>query len=222
MDWHSFLETTFLVMFWVGLVVTVLTGVLSGALHHEIGSGSSFETGVAHDLGGPSIEAAHGLVPGHPEVGWSHGEIPGFSPLSPTVICAVLTGAGGIGWLALTQWNLDAPAAFIASLVGGLALGGLTFLMIAWFFKHFQSTSHVATADMIGRTARIDTQIDAGAAGAIAFEASGGRMVVPARSVDAASIPRGAEVEIVRVDAGVYLVKETRESWLARSKTGAR
>jgi hypothetical protein len=47
-------------------------------------------------------------------------------------------------------------------------------------------------------------------------------MVVPARSVDAAAIPAGAEIEIVRVDGSGYHVKETRESWLARSKSTAR
>jgi hypothetical protein len=35
-------------------------------------------------------------------------------------------------------------------------------------------------------------------------------------------VPEGAEVEIVRADGAVYEVKETRESWLARSKSGAR
>jgi len=223
MDWHSILETTFIVMFWVGLVLTVVMSIMSGAFHHEIGAGSSFEGGVAHDLGGPNIDAAHAhaLGPGRPEVGWSEGEIPGFSPWSPTVICAALTGAGGIGWLSLSQWNAGVGGSIVFGLLGGLGLGGLTFFTLAWIFKHVQSTSHVAVADMIGRRASVDTQIDAGLSGSIAFEASGSRMVVPARSVEAAAIPRGAEVEIVRVDAAGYHVKETRESWLARSKSGA-
>jgi NfeD-like partner-binding protein len=222
MDAHAVLETVFLVMFWLGLVLTIVMGVLSGAFQHEIGAGSSFEGGVAHDLGGPDIEASHGLHPGHAEVGWSQGEIPGFSPWSPTVICAALTGAGGIGYLALAKWQWSWGGALVAGVGGGLVLGGVTFGMLAVLFKRMQSTSHVASMDLVGRRANVDTAIETGAAGAIMFEAAGGRMVVPARSVDAATIPRGAEVEIVRVDGNVYQVKETRESWLARSKGAPR
>lgn len=221
MNWHSILETTFLVMFWLGLVLTVVMGLTSGAFHHEVAAGSSFESGLAHDLGGPHIEtvAPHA---GHAEVGWSHGDLPGFSPWSPTVICAALTGAGGIGWLALTQWNFEPFASAALGLVGGLALGGVTFGTLWWAFRRVQASSHVTAHSLLGTKARVDTAIEPGQAGAVVFVAQGARMVVPARSVDAAAIPTGAEVEIVQVDAGVYQVKETRESWLARSKTGAR
>jgi membrane protein implicated in regulation of membrane protease activity len=221
MDWHSILETTFLVMFWVGLALTVVMSIMSGAFQHEIAAGSSLEGGVAQDLGGPDIETMGAAHAGHAEVGWSHGDLPGFSPWSPTVICSVLTGAGGIGWLCLTEWNFGVGGALIGGVFGGLALGAVTFGLLAWLFAKLQSTSHVAAADLIGRTASVTTAIDSGAAGAIAIEAAGARMVVPARAAEPAPIPEGATVEIVRVDGNVYQVKETRESWLARSKGAA-
>lgn len=224
MDWHLDLETVFLVMFWLGLVLTVVMAVMSGAFHSELGSGSSFEGGVAHDLGGPHIEAQHPdwFHSNQPTVGWSDGNIPGFSPWSPTVICATLTGAGGLGWIGLKAWDLGTGGAIVLALVGGLGLGGVTFATLAWLFKHLQSSSHVSTAELIGRRASVDTAIASDSAGAVVFEAAGARMVVPARSVDAAAIPHGAEVEIVRIDAAGYHVRETRESWLARSKGAAR
>jgi hypothetical protein len=40
MDWHDILLTTFQVMFWLGLVLTVVMAVMSGAFHSEISSGS--------------------------------------------------------------------------------------------------------------------------------------------------------------------------------------
>jgi hypothetical protein len=222
MDLHAILETVFLGMFWIGLVLTILMGALSGAFHHEVGAGSSFDTGVAHDLGGPHVEAGAGFHPAHPEVGWAHGEIPGFSPWSPTVICAALTGAGGVGYIALAVWRWSVAASSLTAIAAGLAIGGTTFGVLAFVFKRVQGTSHVAVADMVGQRARVDTTIESGVAGSIAFEAGGGRMVVPAKSVDSSAIPRNAEVEIVLVEAGVYHVKETRESWLARSKGPAR
>ena len=220
MDWYSILETTFLVMFWIGLVLTLVMALMSGAFHSEVSAGSSFDTGIAHELGGAHIEsgATHA---GHADVGWSHGELPGFSPWSPTVICATLTGAGGLGYLSLTTWHFGAGMSMVLALAGGVGLGGATFATLAWIFKHVQASSHVTTAELIGTRARVDTAIDSGTSGAIVIEASGGRMVVPARSVDAAQVPVGAEVEIVRVDGGGYHVKETRESWLARSKGAA-
>ena len=158
MNWHLDLETVFLVMFWLGLVLTVVMAVMSGAFHSEIGSGSSFAGGVAHDLGGPHIDAAHAgsLAPGQAEVGWSEGNIPGFSPWSPTVLCATLTGAGGLGWIGLKSWDLGTGGSIVLALVGGLALGGVTFATLAWLFRHLQSSSHVATADLIGRRASVD------------------------------------------------------------------
>ena len=220
MDWHSILETTFGVMFLVGLALTVVMAVTSGAFHSEIGAGSSFEGGVAHDLGGADIESGLSHA-GHPEVGWTHGELPGISPWSPTVLCAALTGAGGLGWLGLKTWSLGVGTSIVLAVVGALAVGGVSFAGLVWMFRYLQSTSLVAAASMIGQKAHVDTAIDTGTAGAIAFEAAGSRMVVPARGVDAAAIPAGAEVEIVSVDGTVYQVKETRESWLARSKGAA-
>jgi membrane protein implicated in regulation of membrane protease activity len=137
------------------------------------------------------------------------------------VISAALTGAGGLGWLALETWDLGVGGSIAIGLLGGLGLGGVTFATLAFLFKKLQSSSHVVAASLIGTRAAVDTAIDTGASGAIVVEASGSRMVVPARSVDAATIPAGAEVEIVRVDGAGYHVKETRESWLARSKGAA-
>lgn len=224
MDWHSILETAFLVMFWLGLALTILMALMSGAFHQEIGAGSSFEGGVAQDLGGagPDAASAASLHPGEAEVGWSEGDIPGFSPWSPTVICAALTGAGGLGYICLARWNMGPAGSALFAVVGGLFLGGLTFATVAWAFKKFQSSSHVSAASLVGVRARVSTSIEPGRAGAIAVEAAGSRMVMPARCADAAAVPEGAEVEIVRVDGAIYEVKETRESWLARSKSGAR
>ena len=223
MDLHEILLTTFQVMFFLGLVLTVVMAVMSGAFHSEVSSGSSFEGGVAHDLGGAHVDAAHAgdLAPGQAEVGWSEGDIPGFSPWSPTVICATMTGAGGIGWLALDHWAFGVAGSVALGIVGGLVLGGATFGTLAWVFKKVQSSSHVVAAGLVGTHAAVDTTIEAGVSGAIVIEAAGSRMVVPARSVDAAAIPTGAQVEIVRVDGAGYHVKETRESWLARSKGAA-
>ncbi len=227
MDWHSILETTFLVLFWVGLILTVVMAVMSGAFEHEFGSGSSFEGGVAPDLGGPDVGGAvaggaDGIDSAHPEVGWSGGGLPSFSPWSPTVLFAAMTGVGGIGYLAISEWDLGYGLSVVLALVGGLGLGGATFGILAWAFTRLQSTSHVIASETIGRKALVTTAIGSGVAGAVTLEAGGGRIVFPARTEDAAVVPEGAEVEIVHADGAVYVVRETRESWLRRSKETTR
>lgn len=218
MDWHGILSTTFLICFWVGLVLTVVMSVMSGAFHTEFGSGSAFEGGHVTDLGGADIEAGH-FDAAHANVGWVDGQVPGASPLSPTVLCSALTGLGGVGYLALRQWDFGPAGAVATGLVASLALGAISFFALDFMLRRLQSTSHVSELSLVGTQATVQTPIEPGMAGGIVLEAKGTRMNFPARAVDASRIPIGAVVEIRRVDGGVYVVEETRESWLARSKS---
>lgn len=220
MDWHGILETTFLICFWVGLVLTVVMAVMSGAFHTEFGAGSSFEGGHVGDLGGTDIEAG-AFDSAHPHVGWTDGTFPGASPFSPTVLCSAVTGLGGIGYLSLVRWDLGPGGSLAVGVLASLVLGVSSFLVLDLMLRKLQSTSHVNEQSLVGTKARVQSPIESQQAGGIVFEAKGTRMNVPARAVDASRIPIGAEVEIRRVEGGVYVVEETRESWLARSKSRA-
>lgn len=218
MDWHGILQTTFLIAFWVGLVLTVVMAVLSGTFHTEFGAGSAFEGGHVGDLGGTDIEAGS-FDSGTPHVGWLDSQFPGASPLSPTVICSAVTALGGIGYLSLARWDLGPGWSVALGLLAALALGAASFFLLDWMLRTMQSTSHVSELALVGTKARILTAIEAGGVGAIVLEAKGQRMTFPAKAVDASQVPAGAEVEIRRVDGGIYVVEETRESWLARSRS---
>ena len=218
MDWYGILETVFLASFWVGLVLTVVMALLSGAFHSEFGSGSAFEGGHVGELGGSDIEGGH-FDSGTPHVGWSDSQFPGASPLSPTVLCSALTGLGGVGFLSLKRWDLGPGWSLTLGIVASLALGAASFFALDWMLRKLQSTSHVSSHGLIGTRARVQTAIESQQAGGIVLEAKGTRMTFPARALDAARIPAGAEVEIKRVDGGVYVVEETRESWMARGRT---
>jgi membrane protein implicated in regulation of membrane protease activity len=220
MDWHGILETTFLICFWVGLVLTVVMAVLSGAFHTEFGAGSSFEGGHVGDLGGTDVEVGT-FDSAHPHVGWTDSAFPGASPLSPTVLCTAVTGLGGIGYLALVRWDLGPGGALATGLLASLALGAASFFALDFMLRRLQSTSHVSEQALVGTLARVLSPIESQQAGGIVLEAKGTRMTMPARAADASRIPIGAVVEIKRVDGGVYVVEETRESWLARSRAQA-
>lgn len=218
MDWHEILETSFLVAFWAGLGFTVLSTVLSGVFHHEFGSGSAFEGGDVTHLGGADIE--HGDIPhsGEATVGWTDTQFPGASPLSPTVICSFVTTLGGVGYLALTKWSMGGGASLVVGAVAAIVIGAGVFFALDFLLRKLQATSHVTANSLMGMKCRVQTGIEPPSAGSILVESAAGRMTAPARGADAAAIPAGAEVEIVRVDGGVYVVKETRESWVARAK----
>lgn len=216
-DFHGTLETVFLVAFWVGLILTLVMAVMSGAFQTEFGSGSAFEGGDAAGLGGPDIEAGT-FDSGHAHVGWSDAQFPGASPLSPTVLCSALTGLGGIGYLSLQRWDLGVGWSITTALGASLVLGLLTFLVMDLMFRKMQSSSHVTAQALVGTKASVQAPIEEGMTGSIVLETLGTRMTAPARAADAARIPTGAEVEIKRVDGAVYVVEETRESWLARTK----
>lgn len=217
MDWHGILESVFLVAFWVGLLLTLVMAVMSGAFHHDFGQGSAFEGGHAADLGGTDVETGQ-FDSGHPNVGWTDSQFPGASPLSPTVLCSALTGLGGFGYLALGRWDLGIGGSLVIGLLASLVLGALTFFLMHWLFSSTQASSHVSALELIGTKAIVQAPIESNQAGSIVLEAHGTRMSVPARTMDAARVPIGAEVEIKRCDGGVYLVEETRESWLARGR----
>ncbi|MCG3135017.1 MAG: hypothetical protein HMLKMBBP_02510 [Planctomycetes bacterium] len=218
MDWHGILETSFLVAFWAGLGFTILSTVLSGVFHHEFGSGSAFEGGDVTHLGGADIE--HGDIPhsGDATVGWTDTQFPGASPLSPTVICSFVTTLGGVGYLALTKWTMGAGAAVVTGAVAALAIGAAVFFTLDWVLRKMQATSHVTANSLLGSKVRVQTSIEPPNAGSVLIESAAGRMTAPARGDDAAAIPSGAEAEIVRLDGGVYVVRETRESWMERSR----
>lgn len=218
LDWHGILEYAFLIAFWLGLLLTVLMAAMSGAFHTEFGAGSAFEGGHAGDLGGTDIEVGH-YDSGHPEVGWIDGHVPGASPFSPTVICSAMTGLGGIGYLSLVRWDLGPAGSLALGLVSSIVLGAISFFVVDMMLKKLQSSSHVNEHSLVGTKARVQVPIEPGNSGAIVFEAKGTRMTMPARAADASRIPTGAEVEIKSADGGIYVVEETRDSWLARSRT---
>lgn len=220
MDWREILETSFLVAFWAGFAFSIASAVLSGAFHHEFGQGSAFGGGHATELGGPDIETGH-FDSGSPHVGWADAQFPGASPLSPTVISAAVTALGGMGYLAITKWDFGVGGSVAIGIVASLVIGGASFFLLDLMFRKLQSTSHVSELSLVGTKALVQVPIESGQAGAIVLVAKGQRITFPAHASDAARVPAGAEVEIVLAAGGVFVVKETRESWLARSKSGS-
>ena len=212
------LENVFLGMFLLGVLFTVISALMSGAVGHAFGEGSAMDAHGAH-LGHMGGDVGPTPGEGQPEVGWAQHNLSTFSPLSPTVISSFLAAAGGFGYLGLHSWELGIGGSILAALLAGLLVASIVFFGIAWLFRVTQASSMVSQHELVGHQAEVSIAIPSGGLGEVAFVKSGQRSVRPARCADAASVPQGAKVVIKSVSTNEFIVEETRESWLARTKS---
>lgn len=213
------LENIFLGMFLLGFLFTVVSALMSGALGHAFGEGSAFDAHGAHPgaMGGDVSHVPHA---GHAEVGWAGHELSTFSPLSPTTIAAFITAAGGMGYVSLHWWEWGVAASIALALVSGILFSVVVFLLFAAIFKATQGSSLVSLDSMIGAEAEVSIVIPSGKLGEVAYVRNSQRMVMAARCADGASIPTGCRVVVKSVSPTEFVVEETRDSWLARSRGG--
>lgn len=219
------LESIFLGMFLVGFLFTLISAFMSGAFSHAFAEGSAFDVhaGDGGHLGGNDGAHMGGDVgptaaEGHAEVGWAQHNLSTFSPLSPTTLSAFLAAAGGAGWLCVTQWEMGGWSSSLVAVVCGLAFAAAVFFGLTWVFRVTQGTSLVAQSSLVGAEAEVVLSIPSGGPGEVAFVRGGQRNVMQARCADAATIAKGSKVVIKSVSPTVFIVEETRESWLSRTK----
>ena len=211
------LENVFIGMFLLGFLFTIVSAVMSGAFGHAFGEGSAMDAHGAH-IGHMGGDAGPTAGEGTAEVGWAQHNLSTFSPLSPTVISSFFAAAGGIGFLCVHSWEWGFWTSVLAAVVAGGLFAGLVFVTIGWMFRVTQGTSLVTQHELVGVVAEVSTTIPSGSLGEIAYVKAGQRCVRSARCADAAEVPKGARVVIKSVSSSEFIVEETRESWLARSK----
>jgi membrane protein implicated in regulation of membrane protease activity len=158
------------------------------------------------DFGDVDVDIDTGM-----DVGLDGG--PGFFSLP--ILLGFFTGFGGIGAL-LTYYEVNAIATpFIAGL-GAILIASILFLIINYFFKHFQSDSTVRFNDLIGRKASVSVPISPGQEGQVVlFTEQRGRTLVPA--VSQKSLPNNAQVVITGVSGDSVKVISLSE-WKKRKK----
>jgi membrane protein implicated in regulation of membrane protease activity len=180
----------YLLLFLIGIIYAVATAVLSGALGGDFGGDHNVDTGGHGDMG---AGADSGMV---------H-----ISPLSPTVIATFMTAFGGTGIICVKAFAMSGYTSLPVAIVVGLGVATAIFALFEWIFKKTQSSVNIDAAQMVGTRADVITPIPEKGVGEIAFIACGIRQNSPARSVDGRPIESPAEVEIVRVVGGSYVVR---------------
>jgi hypothetical protein len=216
------LESVFLGMFLLGFLFTLISAVMSGAFGHAFGEGSAFDAAHGAHPGAMGGDATHVGAGhdhgGHAEVGWADHPLSTFSPLSPTTISAFITAAGGMGYVAIAWWEWGPWASGALALGSGIVFSVIVFALFTFIFGATQGTSLVHQSGLVGVEGEVNVAIPSGGAGEVAYVKAGQRCVRSARCADAAAVPQGAKVVIKAVSTNEFVVEETRESWLARTR----
>ena len=208
MEW---LESLFLGAFLFGLVLTVVSVFLGGhfgagdhSLHlPDLHGGHGIHFGDGADVASPS-HGGHGV----PSAGGWHGEAGAqVSPWNLTALTAFVAWFGGIGYLALTAWQLAIGLSLLAALVAGLVGWGVVYWFYARIAKGSEGRLDPAEYQLEGTVARVTVPIAGQRSGEIQFSRGGARRSEGARSVDGTAIPRGTEVVVVRYDRGIAYVQ---------------
>ena len=132
------------------------------------------------------------------------GGTDGHGLLDSRVISVFVTSFGGFGAIGI-QMGLSMVASSLMALAGGIVLGGLVSLFARFLYKQ-QSSSSVATAQMVGRTAQVIVSIAPGNLGQISCRVGEERIEKLARSRDNMEIKAGAMVRVEEVAGDSVIV----------------
>ena len=131
--------------------------------------------------------------------------------LSPFAIASFITGFGAAGIIANLAFEVSAIISLLWATLGGLLLGGAMQFIFGAILLKSQGSSQVRVAQMKGTIAEVTVPISAGGNGQIAFVAQGRRVTYVARAAGDTAVPRGEQVEIVRVVGGTAVVRRIEE-----------
>ncbi len=195
MTWESF----YLICFGVGLILSIV----------------SFAGGFMH-VGLPHLHMGHTSF-GHTSLGHTglgHGHAPStaaraasISSFNAFTLTCFLCWFGGAGYLLSSFSGLVAFIVLLLAVASGLAGAALVF---GFLVKVLLPRERILTAqetEMTGVIGRVSSGIRAGGTGEILFSQGGARRSAAARSEDGAPVSSGAEVVVLRYEAGVAYVQ---------------
>jgi len=186
------METFFLACFVFGLLFT-LASLALGA----VGGGH---------IGGHSAHVGHAV--GH----HAHLQHVGSHDTDAVPWLNASSAVGGLTWFGAAGYLLTrfGEMALLGAIIGGLAAGALGWYVVARFLGLvLRGEVEMDPADyrLEGTVAQVTVPIPAGGTGEVIFEKAGSRRSEAARGLNAAAIPRGAEVVITAYAKGFATVQ---------------
>jgi len=177
----------YLVCFVVGVGMSVVS-LLLGSVHLHI----------------PHLHFHHGI---HLSQGPAHG---GTSTKAPWFnfgsMSAFLAWFGGTGYLLRQHYNVWFGLALVIATLSGIGAAVVVTLFLARVLLRHEAPLNPADYDMTGVLGHISVPIRPGGTGEIVYSQEGIRRCAGARSENGVSIPKGAEVMVMRYDKGIAYV----------------
>lgn len=187
------------IIFWVGVIYTVVTFVLGGllGLFHMDGH---VDTHVDTNF--------HAQLDPHIDTHFDVGPSPTFSvfPLKPITIVSFLTVFGGIGLMG-TNYGMNSVMLFIIAVISALIVSFILYKFIVVPLYKAQNTSAVSKKSLVGAKAIVITPIYENGFGTIAYVVSGRKFNAPAQHVGKKAIKQGEEVIIYEIKENVFYVE---------------
>jgi hypothetical protein len=127
---------------------------------------------------------------------------------SPALIATFCFVAGIVGYAAL-RFGVSTSATWVAALgFGVVATYAASQIIAAWWTVVPEHDVDDERYVLQGSLGRVVAAIGADVPGQISLESSGHKQVLPARGIDAQSMPVGTEVVIERIEDGVAYVED--------------
>jgi len=196
------MSTVFLITFFVGFGLTVISVVLGAIDLSGLGHGA----GHVGDLSHGGIDAGHGgdLGHGHGAHGDAGGHAASISPVNFQTLVAFLMGFGGVGYLVSRYPVTGLLLAIPAAIGGGLCTG---WLVLKWLKFLVRNERPMPPSNYLGVVGKLTVGIRDGGTGELVYSLHGTRMVTAARSNDGRPIAKGQQAVILRYEKGMAYVE---------------
>lgn len=130
------------------------------------------------------------------------------SPFSMPSLAAFFSVTGAVGYPLARYTTLGMVAVTLIAAVSGLAAAAGSYAFVAgWAVPSAANDAEDPRFLLQGHFGRVTRGIGAGGSGEIVYEHDGAQRHLPARGLDDAEIPQGAEIVIERVEDGVAYVE---------------
>jgi membrane protein implicated in regulation of membrane protease activity len=178
------MEHLYTIIFWVGVIYTVVTFLLGGL-----------------------FEFSHldGHVDAHIDSNSGLFHFTTF-PLKPITIVSFITVFGGIGIIG-TQNKFSGIFTFVLAFATGFITSFILYRFVVVPLYKAQNTSAVSQDKLIGMKAVVISSILEDGFGAISYTVNGNKYNAPAQQVNKKSVPQGEEVIIYEIKNNVFYVE---------------
>jgi membrane protein implicated in regulation of membrane protease activity len=171
--------TFYIICFWVGLILTLVTTLFGGHGTHSIHIDMDMDT---HS----------GQIQGH-----------GHSPINVSTVLAFLTGFGGTGYILVKNYFFSSLLILIIASSIGLVIGALLFMFLSKVLMRDENVMKEVNYQLEGTLGTITAAVPPFGIGEMKYVLGGTTRSIGVKAQHGNEINKGTKVVIVRLDKGI-------------------